>query len=77
MERLENEKLGAKDLRLMAPGEVKTFLLPTGAKRAVFSATAYREPILHPRKDVLRYKLHQHKVDENGMYPLTVTAIPV
>ena len=77
MKNPNGKNFGVKDLRAMAPGEVKTFVLPTGARRAVFSTTAYREPLVHPREDVLRYKLHQHKVDENGEYPLTVTAIPV
>ncbi len=77
MKESENKTFGVRDLRSMAPGEEKTFMFPTGITRASFSISAYREPVLHPRKDVLRYQLHQHKATEEGKYPLTVKAIPV
>lgn len=72
-----NNPFGSQDLRSMAPNEEKTLLFPSGATRASFLVTAYREPALHPRKDVLRYKMHTHKTTDEGMYPLTVRAIPL
>lgn len=77
MKNQTNNPFGSQDLRSMAPNEEKTLLFPSGAARASFLVTAYREPALHPRKDVMRYKTHTHKVTDEGMYPLTVRAIPV
>lgn len=69
------ERVGVAELKTILPGETKTFLLPTGAKRFSAQAQAYKMPLTNPRKYVAKYTCKSLPPTKDGWFPLVVTAI--
>ena len=67
-------KVGVPELMAIPAGETRTFILPTGAKRASAQTQAYKAPILNPRPDVERYECRSLKPNDDG-FPISIKAV--
>ena len=67
-------KVGVPELMAIPAGETKTFILPTGSKRASAQTQAYKQPLLNPRPDVERYECKSLKPTDDG-FPISITAV--
>lgn len=68
------DKIQAKDILAIRPGETKLFVLPTGKAAASARSLAYQQTWLNPRPKVVRYSTIIQP-QEDGSALLSITAV--